>query len=153
MKLKSHSRSDFFECAGLAILSELVPMVAEEDKITLVVQSDDTPSLEVRHLWEKCCKHSADAVTKHRVEVVHDKLWVGFARRCTMVGDLVAASDAGDAEGGSRAVRKMAQDERMGLPTLLVPQHQVSEATLFCLFNHVLYLMILAFIVLDAREA
>lgn len=69
-----------------------------------------------------------------------------------MVHDLIAHLDAGDAEGSGRAIRQMAQDERVGLAMLLVPQHQVSEATLFGFLDHSLHQVVLPLVILYARE-
>ena len=69
-------------------------MVTEEHKVTLVVQSDCSSGLQIWYLREQTCEHPADSMTQHRVEVVHDQLWVSLSRRCTMVSNLIPQFDA-----------------------------------------------------------
>ena len=90
MKLESKSRSNFFNRTGLAIFTKFIPMVAEKDEIALIVQSDNAPGLKIGYLREKRGEHSTNTVTKHCVEIVHDKLRVDIARSSTMIGDIVA---------------------------------------------------------------
>ncbi len=74
MQLESESRPAFLQICSLAVGRELVAVVAEEDEVALVVHGDHSPSVEVRRLWEQGCQHTPNAVTRHRVEVVQDKL-------------------------------------------------------------------------------
>ncbi len=48
--------------------------MSKEDVIALIVQSDDTPSAEMRIVREQTGEHARDRVTETRVEVVEDHL-------------------------------------------------------------------------------
>ena len=90
VQLQSEPGTDFFEGSLRTILVKLVSMLSEEDKVSLIVQCDDSTRLQVRHLGEERCEHATNPVTEHRVKVVHDQLWVRLTRCSTMVHDLMA---------------------------------------------------------------
>ena len=90
VQLQSEPGTDFFEGSLRTILVKLVSMLSEEDKVSLIVQCDDSTRLQVRHLREERCEHATNPVTEHRVKVVHDQLWVRLTRCSTVVHDLMA---------------------------------------------------------------
>jgi hypothetical protein len=53
-----------------------LPMPSEEQKVTLVVQGDDLPTLEFRQRREKSLEHAPDGVSETRDKVVEYKLRV-----------------------------------------------------------------------------
>ena len=69
------------------LLLENVTMMTKKDVIALIVKGDDAPSLEVWSLRKHRRKHSRDAVTQTRVEIVQNQLWI-VTRRLTMTFNL-----------------------------------------------------------------
>ena len=54
MQFESKSWAALLEIRSLAIRFELVSVVAEKDKVSLVVEGYDPPAIKVRTLWEQC---------------------------------------------------------------------------------------------------
>ena len=79
-------------------------MVSEENEIALVVQRYDPPCVQVWSLGEERCKHSANAMAKHRVKVIKDQLRIRVTWGSSMADDLVPKLDAGNPEIGSWAI-------------------------------------------------
>ena len=69
-----------------------------------------------------------------------------------MVEDLVSQFDTRDAESRCWAIRQVTEDQRVRLAHLFVEEHEVCKASLLCLFDHVLYLVILSLVVFNTRE-
>lgn len=72
--LQSETRPDLLELDLLAIVVKDIAMVSDENKITLIVESDDSPSDEFRLLWDKRSEETRNCVTKSRRKIVHDHL-------------------------------------------------------------------------------
>ena len=83
VQLQSESRPTLLQVCSLTIRCEFVPMMAEEDEITLIVHGDNSAAMEVRCLWEHSGKHATDTMTSHRIEVVEDKFWRVIVARWT----------------------------------------------------------------------
>jgi hypothetical protein len=71
---QSKARSNFLQLALFAIVLEVVPIVTEEDKVTLIVKRDRSSAPKIWRLWKECSKLSAYSSTKSGGEVVQDKL-------------------------------------------------------------------------------
>ena len=108
MQLKGEARSYFAKGRSCTVLIELVPMRAEEDKVSLVVKCHHSARCQVRHLWEKACKHASDSMSEHSVEVVHNELRVDVSGCSTVVRDLSSQLNRGDAESRGGAIRQVA---------------------------------------------
>ena len=65
-------------------------MMSEEDEISLVMKSDNSACCELGSLREERGQHATDPMSKHSIEVVKDKLWVGVAWGCSMADDTVS---------------------------------------------------------------
>ncbi len=55
---------------------ELITVLAEEDKVALIVEGAGAPAFEVRVLMEQRCEHATDAMAQTGVEVVQNHLWL-----------------------------------------------------------------------------
>jgi hypothetical protein len=112
MELKGESRPALLKVGSRAVSLEFVPVVPEEDKVSLVMEGENLAAVEVGTLREHGSKHAADAVPGHCVEVVEDQLWVVvMACGTTVVGDIVAELDSRDTESGSGTLRKVTDDQ------------------------------------------
>ena len=65
-------------------------MMSEEDEISLIVKCDNSARCELGSLREERGKHATDAMAKHCVKVVKDKLWVRVTGSCSMADDTVS---------------------------------------------------------------
>ena len=72
MQLERKSGTDLREPRTRAVGVELVPVVPEEDEVSLVVPGDDPALLKLRVLRKQAGQHAAQARAQHRVEVVED---------------------------------------------------------------------------------
>jgi hypothetical protein len=71
--------------------------MSEEDEISLIVESDDSPSLEFWILWEERSKESSDFNTDFGVEVIEDKFGYMLSGQ-SMIFDIFLGLDTGDLE-------------------------------------------------------
>ena len=76
MEFEREARAALPQRHARAIFIELIAMVAEEDKVALVVQCDRPACCKIWHLREETGEHAADSMAQHSIEVVHDKLGV-----------------------------------------------------------------------------
>jgi len=93
VQFQCEPRSNFLQRRATSILVELVAMVTEEYKVTLIVHGDHAPAPKVWDLREEGGQHSADAAAKLCVEVIHDELRVGFAWGCTVIRNFLSQLD------------------------------------------------------------
>lgn len=75
MQLQGEPGPHLLQVGTRAISEEFITMVPEEDEVTLVVEGDNLTPDEVGVLGEEGGKHTTDALSGHRVKVVHDQLW------------------------------------------------------------------------------
>ena len=73
-------------------------MMAEKDKVSLIMQGYDSACLKIGHLREKRGKHAPDPMTEHCVEIVHYQLRINISRKRSMVEDLFSQFYSGDSE-------------------------------------------------------
>lgn len=52
------------------------PMPSEEQKVSLIVQRDNLPSLKLRHWRKSCLEHAANSVPKTGYKVVQNEFWI-----------------------------------------------------------------------------
>lgn len=76
-----------------------VPMPSEEQKVSLIVQCDNLPSLKLGHWRKSCLEHAANSVPKTSYKVVQNELWIV---RCSARMSLMARM--------SRAQKKRRRD-------------------------------------------
>ena len=152
MQFQSKPGPAFLQIGSLSVLGELVPVVAEEDKVALVVHCDHTAAVEVRRLREQGGEHAADAVAGHGIEVVQDELGgVVVGGGAPVVRQGVAKFATGDAEGRGGAVGQVGHDQRVRGPVLFIPEQKVSVASPFRPLDDVLNLEILSLVILHIR--
>ena len=65
-------------------------MMSEEDEISLVVKSDNSTRSELGSLREERGQHATDPMSKHRIEIVKDELWVRVTWGRSMTDDTVS---------------------------------------------------------------
>ena len=75
MKFECKPGSHFLESRPSSISIELIPMVPEEDEVSLVVPGDHSPLLQLGILRKQRSNHSADPGTQHGIGIVEDELW------------------------------------------------------------------------------
>jgi len=153
VQLQGEPRSHFLQVSARTVLVELVPMVSEEDEISLVVHGYDSSSFQVGHLREQRCHHAANSVTEHRVEVVQNQFWLRVTWGSAVVHNLVSQLEPGHAERGRGSLWQVTEDQGVGLAVLLVEQQQVGEAALLSPLNHVFNLVVLPFVVFAAGNS
>ena len=83
VQFQCESRPTLLQVCSLAIWCEFIPMMAEEDEVTLIVDGDNSAAMEVRCLREHSCKHATDTMASHRIEVIEDKFWRVIVTRWT----------------------------------------------------------------------
>lgn len=128
---------------------ELIAMIPEEDEVTLVMEGDNLPSVEVGVLGEECYEHTTDALTCHCVEVVHDQLWwVVMTSGASVVGNVISQLYTADAECRSGSLWQMRDDQGVRVAMLFIPEQQVGVTTFDTPLDDVLHLKILSFVVL-----
>ena len=71
MQLQSKSWAALLEIRSLTIRFELVSVVAEKDKVSLIVEGYDPPAMKVRTLWEQCSQHSSYSGACHSIKIIH----------------------------------------------------------------------------------
>ena len=155
MQFQSESGPHFLQMRPRAVFIELVPVVAEEHKVSLVVQSDHSAVAKLRGLRKQTSQHAADSMAQHRVEVVHDQLGVNFRRRRSVVQYVLAQLYRGHSECSGGALEQMTQDKSVWFAVLLIPDHQIGKALarFLCLLHDVLDGDILPWPILYVRNA
>ena len=127
-------------------------MVAEKDKISLIMQRDHTSGLEIWYLREQSRQHSSNPMSQHSVKVVHYEFWIRLSGSGTVIDDFVSALDTRDPKSSSWTVWQVTQDQRVWLSMFLIPEHQISKSSLLRLLYHCLNLMIFALVVFNTRK-
>ena len=89
MQFESETRSAFSQCHTCSIFTELVAMVAEENKVSLIVQGYGPPRSQVGNLWEETSEHTANPMSKHGIEIVHDELRVSISGSRRVIDNVV----------------------------------------------------------------
>jgi len=70
VKLKSETGADFLKVCPGPVVIELVSVVSEEDKVSLIVKGNNPTFLQLRVLGEQTGNHSAHPGSQHGVEVI-----------------------------------------------------------------------------------
>lgn len=151
MQFERESRPAFLEVGTTPVRQELIPVVPEEDEVSLVVECHHFAPVEVRFLGEEARKHSAHSVSHLCVEVVQDQLGV-VVRGVSVVGDLVPQLNARYSVGGGGSLGQVAVNEGVRGSRLFVDQQEVGEVLLLRPLDHVLYLELLPLVVVQFRE-
>lgn len=112
----------------LLLILENIPVEAEEDEVTLVVEGGHLAADELGVVGEEGCKEATDAVTQTRGEVVEDHLGGMLRWILTAPLHLFTQPDIADLEVSSGTIREVTQDHSIGNPAVLVDHHEVREA-------------------------
>ena len=72
LKLEAKLRADLLQAGTRSVLLENIPMAAEENKITLVMPSNNLATNKVRLYGEKRGEQTANIMAKARVEIIHN---------------------------------------------------------------------------------
>ena len=83
----------FLQMRTRAIFVELVPVMSEENEVSLVVQRDNPAVAQLGGLREQTGKHAPDSMAEHRVEVIHDQFGMDLGRRCSVIQNVLAQLD------------------------------------------------------------
>ena len=112
------ARSELLQTRGdalllaFALLLEDVAVVAEEDKIALVVQRDDLPAAKLRVVRHEAAEHAADAMAQPRRKVVENKLGP-MARWPTVTAYRLRHHNAAHLEARRRPKRQFDHPQRL----------------------------------------
>ena len=124
-QFQRHPRAHFLQDHLPAFVFKQVPVVTEEEEVTLVLHSHHAAPSELRPLWEYRHEHPGKALPQPSVKALKDELRV-VARRVTMVRDLLPSPGAGDPEVGSRPVRQVDDTKSVRLLVPFTEYQQVS---------------------------
>ena len=112
-------------------------MMSKEDVISLIVECDHSPALEVRIEMEEGAQQTLDGQAESRSEVVHDDLRFVLAE-AGRVSQLLAERDRRASEVGGRSVGQRDQIQSVRSTCVLLHDEQMREAAFGGRFAHAL---------------
>lgn len=102
-------------------------MESEKDKVSLVVESGDLATYELRVVRKESGKHASNAVAQTSGEVVQNHLWVVICWVLPSPLHLLPQSDTADFEVGCGSIRKVTKDHTIGHFAIFIDDHEVGE--------------------------